>query len=338
MKIVVDRDIPFLQEALRKEWPEAEVVALKGADISAADVADADALIVRTRTRCDAALLSGSNVRLVGTATIGTDHIDIPWCESAGIEVVSAPGCNAPAVMQYVASSLHAAGFDPRRHTLGVVGKGHIGSLVTDLYRSAGATVLVCDPPRAERGETDEQYLELGKLLESCDAVTFHVPYTTGGAHPTHRLLRGALPERLMAVVNASRGNVIDATYLLEEAGHKKFIIDTWPFEEGPSEKRGAGWTEEERNRMIGNAFIATPHIAGYSREGKARATEAMLEALRRFGGKPSRPRAAEPGTYHLEEVIASYDPTVDSRALKLQPGEFEKLRAQHLRPEPERH
>lgn len=203
MKIVVDDKIPDLAPRIRAAHPEIELIEMAGGKIGAADVRDADALIVRTRTRCDASLLEGSAVRLAGTATIGTDHIDAAWCAARGILTVSAPGCNAPAVMQYVACALHAAGFDPARHTLGVVGKGNIGALVTDLYRKAGGRVLVCDPPRAEAGHTDEDYLPLEALLEQADAVTLHVP----GGDSTRGLINpGNLTARNRILVNASRG------------------------------------------------------------------------------------------------------------------------------------
>ena len=328
MKIVTDSQIPGLAEGIASARPEYEVVALKGQDIRPEHVAEADALIVRTRTKCNAELLSGSNVKLIGTATIGTDHIDIPWCESHGIRVVSAPGCNAPAVMQYVAASLQKAGFDPSRDTLGVVGKGHIGSLVTDLYRKAGVKVLVCDPPRKEAGFRDEDYISLNQLLTESDAVTFHVPYTEAGPYLTRHLLSGPLPERPRILVNASRGEVADSELILRESKRRKFIIDTWAFEDHPEE-----WSPEERRRLIDAAFIATPHIAGYSIEGKRRATLAMLAAL---GIDTAEDYAvAGIGALTLEDAAESFDPTELSRSLKASPRDFEQLRGAHLRPEP---
>lgn len=331
MKIVADRLIPGLREGIEVLHPDADLVLLEGREIGPADVRDADALIVRTRTLCDASLLEGSAVRLVGSATIGTDHIDIPWCEAHGIRVVNAPGCNAPAVMQYVAASLAAAGFDPSSHTLGVVGKGNIGSLVVELYRRAGGKVLVCDPPRQDAGFNDEDYLSLEQLLANSDAVTFHVPYTLHGPYPTHHLLSGMLPPRPSVIVNASRGPVIHRDTIEREWGCRRFIIDTWPFEEYPDE-----FTPVERARLIEGAFIATPHIAGYSIEGKRRATQAMLAALE---GKDcdymDEVKAA--ATIPLNEVIDSFSPLEVSKQLKSNPEAFERLRAAHLRPEPKK-
>lgn len=341
MKIVLDKRIPGLLEGI-SSLPggiSPVIVAREGTEITAEDVRDADFLFVRTRTRCDASLLSGSNVRLVGTATIGTDHIDIPWCEANGISVVSAPGCNAPAVMQYVAATLHEAGFDPSVQTLGVVGKGNIGSLVVSLYRAAGARVLVCDPPRHDAGFDDEDYLALEEVLAQSDAVTFHVPYD---ATTRHMLTPGLLKQYpdLKIVVNTSRGLVLHPDIFRDDVfleGQRRFIIDTWPFEDEPDQ-----WSREERNRVIDRAFISTPHIAGYSIEGKRRATYAMLSALASSLGLPSAPEASPvdappvaPELKSLERVISSFDPLPLSAALKSSPSSFEALRASHLRPEP---
>lgn len=331
MKIVIDKRIPGLEERIRQN-PEHDVTALEGEGIARGDVIDAEALIVRTRTRCDATLLEGSAVRLVGTATIGTDHIDIPWCEANGIRVVNAPGCNAPAVMQYVAASLRLSGFDPAIHTLGVVGKGHIGELVVDLFRRAGANVIVCDPHRKDAGLQDEAYLPLEEILERADAVTFHVPYTKAGPYPTHHLLNGNSRRRPGIIINASRGLVVDPALLLDIAETKshRYIIDTWAFEDEPRE-----WRREERKAMIRNAFIATPHIAGYSHEGKRRATEAMLAALEGETGPLAAAESA--GRYYmLEDAESSFDPRPLSEALKADPDTFERLRGSHLRHEPE--
>ena len=356
MKIVIDRKIPGLEEALRAEiFKDIGILALEGKDIRPEHIADADALLVRTRTRCDASLLDGSKVKLIGTATIGTDHIDLDWCRSNNISVVNAPGCNAPAVMQYVASCLHEAGFNPARHTLGVIGKGNIGSLVTELYRRAGCKVLVCDPPRKDAGFTDEDYISLEALLENSDAVTFHVPYTKNSdsqiysthdvshLYPTHHLLSGELPDRPKIIVNASRGPIIDYNIIFKEWERRKFIIDTWPFEEYPD-----SFNKEDIISLLKMAFISTPHIAGYSIEGKRRATDAMLNAIASLSGNTCSPcRGSE---FHkisylsevkakalipLQTVIDSFSPTELSKTLKRNPLDFEFIRSSHLRHEP---
>lgn len=352
--IVIDEKIPGLAEAIRRERPDLEVRALPGAAIDRAAVSDAEALIVRTRTRCDASLLEGSGVKLVGTATIGTDHIDMEWCEAHGIRVVSAPGCNAPAVMQYVACSLHAAGFDPKTQTLGVVGKGHIGSLVVDLYRRAGGRVLVCDPPRAEAGLDDEDYLPLESLLEQADAVTLHVPGGEGTRNLINAGMLGRLPRLPEILVNASRGTVVEPTLLMpgnDLTASMRLIIDTWPFEDLPD----AAFSASAKAAMIKRAFIATPHIAGYSLEGKRRATAAMLSALlpsasanknendnRNVNDNEIENRNENENdndnvnSYALSVVLPTYAPLADSARLQSSPSSFELLRNSYpLRHEP---
>ena len=152
MKIVIDKAIPFVRGVFE---PWADVVYLSGTAIGPADVRDADALIVRTRTRCDERLLGGSRVRLVATATIGFDHIDTAWCAAHGIEVATAAGCNARGVLQWVAAALvrlaRMQGWRPAQRTLGVVGVGHVGSLVAEYAAAWGFRVLCCDPPREAR-------------------------------------------------------------------------------------------------------------------------------------------------------------------------------------------
>ncbi|MDE6338115.1 MAG: 4-phosphoerythronate dehydrogenase, partial [Muribaculaceae bacterium] len=186
MKFIVDNKIPFIKGRLE---PLGEVVYADPFAFTPQLVKDADALIIRTRTHCDEALLDGSSVKLVATATIGTDQIDIPWCEANGITVENAAGCNAPGVAQYVWSSLLRNGFDPSRHTLGVVGKGNIGSIVADWGCRLGANVIVCDPPRQKAGHKDEDYLPLEEVLAKADAVTLHTPLTKEGDDSTYHLI-----------------------------------------------------------------------------------------------------------------------------------------------------
>ena len=161
MKIIADKNIPFLEGRL----PEAELIRLPASEIDADAVRDADALIIRTRTHCDSRLLLGSKVKLIATATIGTDHIDLEWCKANRITVRNAPGCNAPGVALYVWSNLLRNGFDPSLHTLGDIGCGNVGSIVAEWGERLGARVLVSDPPRKERGEADREYLQLEQVL-----------------------------------------------------------------------------------------------------------------------------------------------------------------------------
>ena len=178
MKIIADCAIPFLEDVLT---PFAEVVRIAGKAITAADVRDADALIVRTRTRCDARLLAGSRVRMIATATIGFDHIDLGWCAAHGIRVTTAAGCNARGVLQWIGAALvHLArvqGWQPDDRTLGIVGVGHVGSLVKESCRGLlGLRVLCCDPPREERERLG--FLPLEEVAAQADLLTFHTPST----------------------------------------------------------------------------------------------------------------------------------------------------------------
>lgn len=339
MKIVADNNIPGLEERIRKSHPEIELVTLHQSEIDRSRIMDADALLVRTRTRCDAALLDGSKVRMVATGTIGFDHIDRKWCADKGIKTFNAPGCNAPAVMQYVAGALATAGFDPSRHTLGIVGKGNVGGLVARLYREAGVKVMVCDPLRAEAGLDDDEYLPLGRVLEEADAVTLHVPLTRleTSVYPTFHLIgtdEAASMKEGAVLINASRGPVVDDRVITGNDGKLVLIIDTWEFEEKID--RG-GDSKESPNpdyirHIIGIPEVATPHIAGYSRQGKERATRSIIEALNEtFGLRISSDGLADYGFRDalppLDAVISSYNPKADTLMLKNAPEKFEQLR-----------
>lgn len=210
MKIIVDDKIPYIQEKLRQLADE--VVPLRGASISAADVRDADALIVRTRTRCDESLLRDSKVRFVATATIGFDHIDTAYMERAGIAWTSCPGCNADSVAQYVESSLlllqQEKGLVLRDATIGIVGCGHVGSRVKAVAERLGMRVLVCDPPLGHAG-----FVPLSVIEQEADVITFHVPLTRDGVHATWHLADEPFFHRLSKVpflINTSRGEVVD--------------------------------------------------------------------------------------------------------------------------------
>lgn len=276
MKIVVDSEIPFLRGVLE---PFADVAYLPGKDISAVEVRDAQALLVRTRTRCDRSLLEGSAVRFVGSATIGTDHIDAGFCASRGIAVAAAAGSNSRGVLQWVAAALAwltGNGLtEPSRAVLGVVGVGNAGSLVADYAASWGFRVMRSDPPR-ERAENlgpADGYHPINELAERCDVITFHVPLTTSGPDATigmagHDLFAATKSGAL--IINSSRGGVIDPVALRQWSGRRGFLIDTWNGE--PAIDRG----------VLERVLIGTPHIAGYTAQGKANATAMTVDALAR--------------------------------------------------------
>lgn len=330
-RIIIDNNIPFLKGRLE---PVADCVYTDQHGFTPELVRDADAMIIRTRTRCDRALLEGSRVRFIATATIGMDQFDLDWCREAGITVRNAPGCNAPGVAQYVWSALLRAGFDPAKHTLALIGRGNVGTIVAEWGRALGARILVADPPRAEQGLTDEDYRPMREIIAQADAVTLHTPYTRTGNHPTHHLI-GAPEIELMRpgtiLVNAARGPVADNHAVKEAvaAGRLRAIIDTWEGE------------PDADPELIQLAETATFHIAGYSAEGKQRATRMALESLAQYFGldidtsglapayKPGNPPSAQ-------AILSSYDPRPDSDALKSAPHLFDQLRADyHYRNEP---
>lgn len=331
MKIVVERNVPFIADVLRKTG--VTVTELAAGEIDRAAMADADALVTRTRTRCDASLLEGSRCTLVASATIGLDHVDCEWCRNAGIEVANAPGCNAPGVAQYVISTLVAA-FGPELsgRTLGVVGVGHVGSIVARWARQAGMEVLECDPPRqkAEGGD----FTDLTTVAARADAITFHVPMTHEGEDATWHLADErffSLLQKKPLIINTARGAVIDNKALLKALDSGlvgKAAIDCWEGE------------PEISLELLHKAFVATPHIAGYTRSGKARASQIALEAIcRHFGlsglsiDEPVAPYA--PDDLTTQEIAESYDPIADSEPLRRDPGAFETLRNTYvLRPE----
>lgn len=331
MKIIIDKDIPFIDRRLDGL---AEVVKVDQNGFTPELVADADALMIRTRTRCCRELLEGSRVSLIATATIGTDQIDIPWCESAGIKVENAAGCNAPAVAQHVISTLLHMGFDGCRMPLGIVGYGHIGTIVADWARRIGWQTLVCDPPRKEAGMADEDYIPLEELLAKSGAVTVHTPMTRTGRHATHHLIGERqltlMPEGSI-LVNAARGPIVDNKALLAaiRKGRVRAAIDTWEGE------------PDIMPELLDAVEYGSCHIAGYSRQGKQRATRMALEALERHFGieidkSGLEPDYKAPSTVSAEAIATSYDPEEQTRYLRSCPQQFDRLRAAYeLREEP---
>ena len=331
MKIVIDDRIPYIRGAAERL---GQTVYLPGAAIGPDDVRDADALIVRTRTRCDRRLLEGSRVQFIATATIGFDHLDTAWLARAGIAWANCPGCNAASVAQYVESSLillRRAGLLPSTGgVVGVVGVGHVGSKVAAAARALGFDVLPCDPPRHEReGGT---FYGLDELAERADVVTFHTPLTFDGPHPTFHLADEAFFARLRrrpVVMNSGRGEAVDTQALLaalDDGRVRAAVVDTW--ENEPHIDR----------RLLDRAFIATPHVAGYSADGKATGTRMALEAVARHFGLPSAfdirpprlPDDLRPAADPLDRKLQLYNPMDDTRRLKAAPESFEQLRGHY--------
>ena len=332
MKIVADTNIPFLKGVLE---PYADILYKDGRAIRREDVLDADALIIRTRTRCNADLLDGTRVKLISTATIGTDHIDLDYCARHGITVRNAPGCNAPAVAQWVFAAIHAwmrarSISSPQGLTLGIVGVGHIGSIVARWARQLGFATLLNDPPREKRdGSFDVIFEPLEALQHRCDIITFHTPITRGGSWPTWHLCDQTFLDdltRCRLILNAARGPITDNAALLR--WHGDVALDCW--ENEPNISRD----------LLDKAIVATPHIAGYSREGKQRGTAMMLDALNEFyGWNIPTPVIAAPATgatsITLDGIAASYNIMADTACLKAAPTAFEAQRNNYrYRPE----
>ena len=332
IKAVVDDKIPYIREALALMGVEAQYVA--GSAITAATARDADALIVRTRTRCDAALLEGSRVQFIATATIGYDHIDTAYCATHGICWTNAPGCNAASVCQYIQSVLlllqRERGLTLSERTIGIVGVGHVGTRVAEMARSWGMRVLLCDPPRAERG--DEGFVPLEVIAREADVITLHTPLTKEGPHPTYHLANEEFFGSLLRkpyFINTSRGETTDTPALLralDKGQIAQCIIDVWEHE------------PHIDLDLLERCYIGTPHIAGYSADGKANATRMSLEALSRHFGLGNVPEILPPpppqrvlhAASRPEALLAIYNPHTDSCALKATPGSFEHLRGNY--------
>ncbi len=342
MKIIIDNKIPYIKGALE---PFAEVVYLPGNLTTRDAVKDTDALVTRTRTICSREVLEGSRVKLIATATIGFDHIDTAYCESAGIEWTNSPGCNAESVNQYISSALFSyskrKGFSLRGKTIGIVGVGQVGSRVAKTCEILGMKVLLNDPPR-EREEGSSQFVSLQTIQQQADIITFHVPLNMDGIDRTYhmvdeRFLRGLKNKAL--IINTCRGEVFDtsAVYKAKLSGVLSgMIIDCW--ENEPVIDLD----------LLNRVDFATPHIAGYSRDGKANGTKTSVRAISRFFGlgidaweppgiePPANPVIELDGSGKRKEqilaeaILATYEIENDDRALRDNTPLFEQLRGDY--------
>lgn len=329
LRIVADDKIPYLQGQAEHM---GTVSYLPGAAISQADVADADVLIVRTRTRCDRALLEGSRVRFVATATIGYDHIDTDYLAEAGIAWANCPGCNASSVGQYVATSLlrlAEAGYVRLDGCcVGIVGVGHVGTAVDRAVQALRCQTLLCDPPRSA-AEGPGGFVSMEEVYERADVITYHVPLVRDGHWPTCHMADFQRMKRRPVLINAARGEVVDNMALLAalDSGQvRAAVVDTWEGEPAISLP------------LLRRVFIGTPHIAGYSADGKATATRMALEAVARHFGfdirfdiqPPALPADIVPAADPFVRMLQLYDPLTDTARLKAEPGRFEYLRGHY--------
>ncbi len=339
IRIVADDKIPFLKGALEDV---AELVYLPGASIGRADLLEADALITRTRTKCNRALLEGTKIRFIASATIGHDHIDKAYCKQAGIIWTNAPACNSSSVEQYIVSTLLFLavnqGLELGQSCLGLVGVGNVGKRVARVAQLLGMKLLLNDPPRA-RTEGGEGFVDLDRICAEADVISFHVPLNMEGPDRSFHLADRAFFERCKpgcVLINSSRGPVVDGRALLSaiQSGQVgSAVLDV--FEHEPQIEAG----------LLEALCLATPHIAGYSLDGKAKGTSMSVQAVSRFFGLgldkwvpenvPEPPAALLLGDAGREEGVRllwslyrrCYDVSADDQRLRENPGSFEHLR-----------
>jgi len=342
IKIIADQDIPFLKGVFE---PYAEIEYYPGNNITNMVVKNADALIIRTRTKCNRDLLHGSTVKFISSATIGFDHIDTDYCEKNKIIWTNAPGCNSSSVQQYVAAALinisRKYNFSLKERTIGIVGVGHVGTKIVKLAEYFGMTVLLNDPPRV-RNEGLCGFISLEGILRDCDIITFHVPLNMTGEDKTYHMIDENLLEKVNPgtfIINTSRGEVADTEALKEVLRSGKVagaIIDVWERE------------PEIDVDLLNLVDIGTPHIAGYSADGKANGTSMSVQALSKYfnlgidnWSPASVPvpdntminiynRSASGENIIAEAIINTYNIPEDVMRLRKSPETFEKQRADY--------
>jgi erythronate-4-phosphate dehydrogenase len=342
MKIIIDDKIPYIHGALE---PYAEVVYLPGSKTTAEAVRDADALITRTRTICNEGLLADSSVKIIASATIGYDHIDTDYCDRAGIRWTNAPGCNAKSVEQYIASAImvmaEKKGWSTAGKTIGIVGVGNVGSKIARIADIFGMRVLLNDPPRA-RAEGEKGFVTLEKILQESDIITLHVPLNMEGEDATFHLADENLFPRMTRkpiFINSCRGEVVKTSAMKEAIRSGQVsgaVVDCWENE------------PDIDLELLQLVDLGTPHIAGYSRDGKAKGTEMSVQAVSRFlglGANNWKPSGVEkPGNEDIlidgtnkttqqilsEAVLATYNILEDDARLRASVGSFEKQRGDY--------
>ena len=342
IKIVADDKIPFLHGVLESF---INIKYLTGNAIDWNVIKDADALLIRTRTKCTPQLLKGTKVKFIGTATIGFDHIDTGYCESNNIKWVNAAGCNSSSVQQYIAAALLKLSwefkFGLKGKTIGIIGVGNVGSKVAKFCSILGMNVLLNDPPRARR-EGGIDFVDIGTILEESDIITLHTPLSFVGEDKTYHMINDATIKKMKKgawLINSSRGEEADTLSLKKavKAGRLGGIVaDVWENEPDIDQV------------LMHNAFIATPHIAGYSTDGKANGTSMVVNDMAAFFGLPIKdwfpPVLPEPGnpvinidgrgkdneTIVREAVAHTYNIDEDDTRLRFSPSDFEKLRGNY--------
>jgi erythronate-4-phosphate dehydrogenase len=342
IKIVADDKIPFLKGVME---PYADITYLPGRLIGNEQLKEIDALLIRTRTKCTENLLKNTRVSFIGTATIGFDHIDTRYCENHQIKWTNAPGCNSSSVQQYIAAALLKMSgdfqFSLKDKTIGIVGVGNVGSKVAKLAKILGMNVLLNDPPRA-RNEGDKSFVDLDTLLKESDIVTVHVPLNIVGQDKTYHLFNDKLIRCMKKgawLINSSRGEVAETSSVKRALCLAKLggvVMDVWENE------------PDIDNELLDKAFLATPHIAGYSTDGKANGTSIIINDLCRSFNLPLtdwypevipqphireitiRAKNRDPEDIIREAVLNTYNINEDDTKLRFSPSDFEKHRDEY--------
>ncbi|MGL4364296.1 MAG: 4-phosphoerythronate dehydrogenase [Bacteroidales bacterium] len=342
MKIIIDNKIPFIQGVFE---PYATVEYLDASKFSNPLIRTADALVVRTRTLCNAALLDKTNIKFIASATIGYDHIDADFCQKNNIQWTNAEGCNSTAVEQYVTCAMlalaHKHEIDLREKTMGIVGLGNVGKRVAKIAQILGMKVLCNDPPRAQV-EGAKNFTSLEQLLAQSDLISLHTPLSSEGKFATYHLADTKFFAQLKPqaiFINTSRGEVVDEDALKKSILNKTLLacaLDVW---------------ENEPNinpDLLNLVDIATPHIAGYSLKGKSLATQMAVQAVGDFFqlplaqwhhpnlGKPPKPLIIDAKQKNLQTLLSqiaqqTYNIYSDDARLRLSPLDGEKLRSNYL-------
>ena len=271
MKLVIDKSIPFIEGVFE---PYATVLYREGPEISSEDIRDADGLVIRTRTKCDAKLLEGSRVKIIATATAGTDNIDYEYCKQHGIFFQNASGCNAGGVSNYVFSALFGAAarksINLTGATVGIIGLGSVGQRVESMARSLGFKILRNDPKKAKI-EWYTQFCNLDKLLKDSDVVTLHIPLSESSKGMANAEFFAKMKPGAF-FINTAQGDIVVEDDLIEAIPRLgPVIIDTWSHE------------PTINTRLMNLVEIATPHIAGYSLQGKQIGTAMAVRTIARF-------------------------------------------------------
>ncbi|PTY37096.1 hypothetical protein BGP77_07390 [Saccharospirillum sp. MSK14-1] len=343
LRILADENMPHVEP-----WFSGLAVSLTrrpGRTLTKADLMETDVLLVRSVTQVNAELLEGTPVRFVGSATIGTDHVDTDWLAEQGITFHHAPGCNAQSVVDWVLSVFARLHLDHDlgwwQQTIGIVGAGNVGGLLAKRLNALGVRTLVSDPPRAER-EGSNGFTDLNTVLMAADIVCLHAPLVRDGQHATHGMIGAEELAQLKPgtwLINAGRGPVIQEAPLQQALDDDRInvVLDVWPDEPRVSE------------RLLNAVEHASPHVAGYSQEGKWTGTRMLAEALHHWAGKPlpqgpDYPEApkldaqffntANPEQLGSELIQALHDPARDTVAMHqsvkegaVQPTDFDALR-----------